>query len=125
MENFIENNIGILTIIFCILLFGGLIAIIGVRWETSEQNVSGIVYNTRNSEFISGNTSFRIRAGENTPTTPENVSSFCLPPNSEYIELINKAAADKRVKVNITTKKGFWYLAPWKCTPNVIVTEVK
>lgn len=129
MTDFIKENSNIIiiffAILFAILFIGGIIALGGIRWETSEQNVSGIVYNTRNSKFISGNTSFRIRAGENTPTTPENVSLFCLPPNSEYKELVNKAAADKRIKVNVTTKEGFWYLAPWVCTPNVIVTEVK
>lgn len=95
------------------------------RWEISEDNVSGIVYNTSNNSVISGNTHFSIRAGENTPVTQENKSSYCLPPNSQYKELVNRAAADKRIKVNVTTKKGFWWKMPWTCIDNVTVTEVK
>jgi hypothetical protein len=95
------------------------------KWEVSEDNVSGIVYNTTNNALISGNTNFSIRAGENTPTTEENKSSYCLPPNSQYKDLVNRAAGDKRIKVQVTTKKGFWWKAPWTCVDNVTVTEVK
>lgn len=108
-----------------IIITGIILVLYSIKWETSEQNVSGIVYNTKNNQFISGNTAFSVRAGENTPITEENQSSFCLPPNSEYKELVNKAASDKRIKVNVTTQKFFMIAAPWYCPAFIKVTEVK
>jgi len=112
---------GAIFLIVMALIFGGMFT----EWEASEDNVSGIVYNTTNNSFIAGNTNFSVRAGENTPTTEENKSSYCLPPNSPYKDLVNRAAGDKRIKVQVTTRKGFWFKAPWTCIDNVTVTEVK
>lgn len=109
-----------------VMLFIALLSLaIFTKTEWSEDNVSGIVYNTTNNNAFSGNTRFSIRAGENTPVTPENESSYCLPPSSPYKELVNRAAGDKRIKVQVTTKKGFWIRAPWTCVNNVTVTEVR
>lgn len=91
----------------------------------SEQNVSGIVYNTKNNSIISGNTTFSIRASENTYVSEENKSSYCLPPNSQYKELVNKAARDKRIKVVVATSKYFKLKAPWTCVDNVKVERVR
>ncbi len=115
--------LGILTVILLVLGFFFLIIFTRVEW--SEDNVSGIVYNTTNNSAISGNSHFSIRAAVDTYVSEENKSSYCLPPNSQYKELINKAAAYKTVKVQVTTKKGFWVKAPWTCVDNVVVTEVK
>lgn len=95
------------------------------RWEVSEDNVSGIVYSTTNNSAISGNTHFKIRASVDTYINENNESAYCLPPNSPYKALVNKAAADKTVKVQVTTKSGFWWKAPWTCIDNVTVTEQK
>lgn len=95
------------------------------QWDLSEDNVSGIVYSTTNNGFIAGNTNFKVRAGVDTYINEKNESSYCLPRNSQYKELVNKAAADKTVKVQVTTHKGFWFKAPWTCIGNVTVTEVK
>lgn len=115
----------------------GLIALVGVlialfvialvlspftRWEYSEDNVSGIVYSTTNNGVISGKTSFKIRASVDTYINEDNTSAYCLPKNSPYKDLINKAAADKSIKVQVTTKKGFWFKAPWTCIDNVTVS---
>ncbi|MBP9839977.1 MAG: hypothetical protein KBC44_03325 [Candidatus Pacebacteria bacterium] len=91
----------------------------------SEQNVSGVVYNTTNNGFISGNTNFKIRASVDTYINENNESSYCLPPNSQYKELVNKAASDKNIKVQVTTKKGFWWAKPWTCIDNIEVREIK
>jgi len=115
--------LGILTVILLVTGFFGLLIFTRVEW--SEDNVSGIVYNTTNNSAISGNTRFSIRAAVDTYVSEENQSSYCLPPNSQYKELVNKAAADKTIKVQVTTKKGFWVKAPWTCVDNVVVTEVK
>lgn len=93
------------------------------KWEWSEDNVSGIVYNTENNGPISGATSFSVRAAVDTYVSEENKSSYCLPKESPYIALVNKAARDKSIKVVITTKKGFWFKAPWTCVNNVTVEE--
>lgn len=110
----------VLTIIF---ILGGLFF---VRFKLSNEVVSGIVYNTTNDRAISGATMFSVRAGENTPVTDENKSTYCLPPNSPYKALVNRAAADKRVKVTVEARKyGLTLKAPWTCVANVTVTEVK
>jgi hypothetical protein len=105
----------------CILIF----AMFFVRFKLSNEVVSGIVYNTTNDRFISGATQFSVRASEATYTTEENRSTYCLPPNSPYKELVNRAAKDKRVKVEVEAKKYFAVKAPWTCQPNVTVREVK
>lgn len=116
------------------VLFGlGTIIVIGllifaalfVRFQTSNQVVSGISYNTSNDSFIGGNTHFSVRAGENTPVSEENQSTYCLPPNSPYKDLVNRAAQDKRIKIVVTAEKYFAIKAPWVCQPNIKVTEVK
>lgn len=97
----------------------------GIRWESSEQNVSGVVYNVKNNEWISGNTSFSIRASIDTVVTDENKSSFCLPPNSPYISLVNEASENKDIKVVVKTSKVFKIVDPFTCVDNVTVTKVK
>ena len=93
-----------------------------VRIAVSEENVSGVVYNTSNNRFISGNTHFSVRASEDTYVSEENRSTYCLPPNSPYIKLVNEAARDKSIKVNVQTDKMFRVVAaPWVCADNVHV----
>lgn len=93
--------------------------------ELSEKNVSGIVYNTSNNGFISGKTKFSVRAAVDTYVSEENQSSYCLPPGSQYIDLVNRAARDKNIKVQVTTRKGIWRKMPWTCADYVKVEEVK
>lgn len=109
-----------------IFVIAGLVfAALFVRLQTSNEVTSGIAYNTTNDALISGNTDFSVRAGENTPVTTENQSTYCLPPNSPYKDLVNKAAADKNVKITVTSGKYFAIQWPWECNSNVVVTEVK
>lgn len=116
-----------------IFYYGLAFWVLGVVWlfafistlgfAMSEENVSGIVYNTKNNAAISGNTYFSIRAAVDTYVSNENQSSFCLPPNSPYKELVNQAASDKNIKVVVTTKKYFKFKAPWTCVDNITVTR--
>lgn len=125
-DGYIEDWFAGAVILFIILIVVGMFgALLFSRWEWSEDNVSGIVYNTTNNSVVSGNTKFSVRAAVDTYVSEENQSSYCLPLNSPYKELVNKAAADKNVKVQVTTKKGFWIKAPWTCVDNVTVTEIK
>lgn len=96
-----------------------------VRFQLSNNTVSGIVYNTANDQFISGATCFGVRASESTYVNEETKSTYCVPKYSEYKPLINRAAADKRVKVVVTSSKFFTVQLPWTVYPNVKVTEVK
>jgi hypothetical protein len=116
--------------IFAAVFAGGIILMVlsslFVRVNFGEKNISGIVYNLENNSFWGGNTYFSIRAGENTLITSENQSSFCLPPEAvDDIKIINEAGADKRIKVNIQTEKGIWFLPPWKCLDKMTVTKVE
>ena len=104
------------------LFFGFIFLVAGIRVEMSEQSVSGVAYNTTHNAWLSGNTRFSIRAAENTLVTEENQSSYCLPPGSPYIELVDKASKNKDIKLVITTEKVFTYvMPPWTCIENVKV----
>lgn len=99
--------------------------LLSVRLQTSDNVVSGIVYNNQNNSIFGGNTYFRVRASENTVVTKENTSKFCLPPNSPYIKLVNEAAKDKSIKVVVTSNKVFtMVLSPWHCVDNVKVERL-
>jgi hypothetical protein len=113
-------------VLFVLLLVVGLIfAMFFVRFKLSNEVVSGIVYNTTNDRAISGATCFSVRASEATYVNEETKSSYCIPGNSPYKTLVNRAAADKRVKVTVEAHKYFTVKAPWTVYPNVTVTEVK
>ena len=104
------------------VLWGFFWVLPSTRITISEQNVSGIAYNVKNNALISGNTYFSIRASEDTYVSEENRSSYCLPPNSPYIALVNEAAKDKSIKLNIQTENNFEVVAaPWVCSDNVKV----
>jgi hypothetical protein len=121
-KGFIEE-VGLMIggLFFLILLFSAFF----VRFQSSQSVVSGIVYNTRTNNAISGNTTFAVRASVDTYVNQSNESDFCLPPHSPYEALVKKAAADKSVKVIITAHKYFALQSPITCRANVIVTQVK
>lgn len=122
----VKNQQGYIgAVVVTLLVVGFFVALFSISWKGSNEVVSGIAYNTKNDKLFTGNTTFSVRAGENTPVTPENESSYCLPPNSPYKELVNRAAADKRVKIEVRANKYFAFQAPWTCKNNVTVTEVK
>ena len=108
-----------------LLIIGFIFAAFFVRFKLSNEVVSGIVYNTTNNRAISDATCFSVRASEATYVNEETKSTYCLPPRSPYIDIVNKAARDKRVKVEVTAQKYFTVKAPWTVYPNVKVAEVK
>ena len=108
-----------------LLVLAMLFAMFFVRFRTNNEVTSGIAYNTTNDSLIGGNTHFGVRASEQTYTTTENASYYCLPGDSPYKELVNRAAGDKRIKIKVESSKFFAIKAPWTCYPNVVVTEVK
>lgn len=108
-----------------LLVLGVLFAMFFVRFKLSNEVVSGIAYNTTNERAISGATCFSVRASESTYVTEENQSSYCLPGDSPYKALVNKAAADKRVKIEVEAHKYFTVKLPWHVVSNVTVKEVQ
>lgn len=96
-----------------------------IKWQTSEDLVSGIVYNNTNDEFISGNTTFSVRASEDSYVNEKNTSTYCLPPNSPYIPLVKEAAADKSIKVIVIAYKDFQIMPMWGCMDNIKVERAK
>jgi len=119
IRNFLEYILAALTVAVPIYL------LFSVRLQTSDNVASGIVYNNQNNSIFTGNTYFRIRASENTVVTGENISRFCLPPNSPYIKLVNEAAKDKNIKVVVTSSKVFTMVpSPWHCVDNVKVDRL-
>ena len=123
MRDFAEV-IGVLFVVL-VLPIAFVLFILGIRIETSEQNVSGIAYNVTNNAWISGNTEFGIRAAVDTVVNENTESTYCLPPDSPYIDLVNEAAENKDIKLSVKTKKVFTVTAPWTCVDNVVVTRVK
>ena len=123
-KGYIDGDVlfGLGTIIIIALV---VFSVFFVRFQASNSVVSGIAYNTSNDSFIGGNTHFSVRAGENTPVSEENQSTYCLPPKSPYKDLVNRAAQNKGVKIVVTAEKYFAIKAPWVCQPNIKVTEVK
>ena len=112
----------VLTLLVVIAFF---FAMLFVSFKPNNEVTSGIAYNTTNDAFLTGNTHFSVRASESKYTTTENQSTYCLPPNSPYKEIVNRAAQDKRVKITVHENKYFAIKAPWTCYPNVVVEEVK
>src|SRR5581483_4127053 len=101
MTTRLTNQSGFIEVL--IVLFIGILlsAMFFVRFKTSSERVSGIVYNTTNDHAISGATCFSVRAGENTYVDEKNQSSYCLPEGSPYISLVNRA----RIKVVVVAHK--------------------
>lgn len=126
MRNNQKGFIEVVGALFVLALIVGFIfAIFFVRFKLSNEVVSGIAYNTTNDRAISGATCFSVRASEATYVNEETKSTYCLPPNSPYKELVNRVAGDKRVKIEVQAHKYFTVKAPWTVYPNVSVKEVK
>ncbi len=115
----------IIAVIFILALFLSMfLSIFFLRFQTSQSVVSGIVYDTTNNNFISGNTTFCIRAGINTYVGSQtNQTCYCLPPHSPYINLINKAAQDKTIKVIVTSNPYIVIQSPFTCRANTKVVK--
>lgn len=120
-----RNEKGFIGVIVVLLIAAFFLSLFVVRFKISNEVVSGIVYNTTNDRAISNATCFSVRAGVDTYVSEENKSSYCIPGSSPYKALVNKAAANKNIKVEVQAHKYFTIKAPWTVQPNVTVTEVK
>lgn len=121
-KGFIEVLGALFVLLFIVAFF---FAVFFVRFKFSNEIVSGIVYNTTNERALSGATCFSVRASVDTYVNQNNESSYCIPGNSPYKALVNRAAANKNIKVDVTAHKYFTVKAPWHVVNNVTVTEIK
>lgn len=124
-KGYIEGEIISIILVFGVFSFFTWLFLWGlwcIRIETGEQLVSGVVYNNTNNRWPLGNTKFSVRASEDTYVSEENKSSYCLPPNSRYRDIVKKAAQDKSTKVVVKTEKVFTVVGnPFVCVDNVKV----
>jgi type IV secretory pathway protease TraF len=118
-----ELVVALFGFLFVVAIIGSIVLLPFLKWQKSEELVSGIVYNNTNDGWPVGNTKFSVRASTDTYVSEENQSTYCLPSNSPYISLVKKAAADKNIKVVVTKKKVFTLAMPWSCINNVEVTR--
>lgn len=123
MKEIIAGVVGSLIGVW--LIFQGIYGLTKIRWQTSNKVVSGIAYNVESDKWISGATTFSIRASEDTFVSEENKSSFCLPKGSEYIDLVKRAAEDKTIKLIVTSEKINFHFAEGAttCVDNVKVVQ--
>lgn len=125
-DGFVDEAMMGITAVLGVILVLSILTLPWLRVEWSEDNVSGVVYNNTNNAWPSGNTGFSVRASEDSLVTEENRSSYCLPPGSPYIDLVNEAATNKTIKVSVKTAKAFTFVpAPWTCLDNVTVERVQ
>lgn len=113
-----EGAVIIEAIVAIVIIIGVVFGIYNldiISWQGSEQVVSGIVYDARFDEVLGGNTRFKVRASAEMAVTEETSPTYCLPPDSEYIDIVRKAAEDKSIKVVVRVhkrqphrRKTFW-----------------
>lgn len=96
-----------------------------VRVQTSNEVVSGIVYDATFNSFLGNKTCFKVRASENMAVSETTSSTYCLNDESPYKAIIEKASRDKSVKVVVKRNKFFGLVSPFRAVDNVEVEEIK
>ncbi len=109
-----------------IILFGlgFFLLLFGIKWETSEDLVSGIVYDNANNKIVTGKSTFKVRASAEMYAGKDTSRTYCLPKDSPYIPLVKEAAADKNIKIVVKTSKNFQIMWPMSCPSNVVVEKL-
>lgn len=103
----------------------GVWALFHLGWKTSEDVVSGIVYNARFDDWPGHNTTFKIRAAAEMAVTEGTSPTYCLPRGSQYESIIREAAEDKDIKVVVRVKQMPLHFreSVFRCEDNVEVTK--
>lgn len=124
VEAIIDISEAFIVIAMIIAGVFGVYKLLNMSWQSKEQVVSGIVYDASFDEWPGNDTTFKVRASVEMAVTEQTSQTFCLPPDSEYIDIIRKAAEDKSVKVVVRVKKTKPHQRKsfWNCDDN---TEVK
>lgn len=119
----------LITALICVAIAGAVIwgiwALCHLSWKSSEEVVSGIVYDAHFDDWPGHNTTFKIRAAAEMAVTEGTSSTYCLPSGSQYESIIREAAEDKDIKVIVRVKQMSPHFREgvFKCEDNVEVTK--
>ena len=103
----------------------GVWALWHLSWKTSEDVVSGIVYDAHFDDWPTHNTTFKIRAAAEMAVTEETSPTYCLPSGSQYESIVREAAENEDIKVVVRVKQmpPHFRESVFKCEDNVEVTK--
>lgn len=115
----------ILTALIFAAVILGVWALCHLSWKTSEDVVSGIVYDAHFDGWPAHNTTFKIRAAAEMAVTEDTSPTYCLPSGSQYESIIREAAEDKDIKVIVKVKQmpPHFREGIFKCEDNTEVTK--
>lgn len=119
----------LITALICIAIAGAVIwgiwALCHLSWKSSEEVVSGIVYDAHFDDWPAHNTTFKIRAAAEMAVTEGTSPTYCLPSGSQYEGIIREAAEDKDIKVIVKVKQmpPHFREGAFKCEDNVEVIK--
>lgn len=124
---------GLLTVIAALAIIGAIIgaiicafwAVFHFSWQSSEEVVSGIVYDAHFDDWPAHNTAFKIRAAAEMAVTEDTSPTYCLPKGSQYEGIVREAAEDKNIKVIVKVKPmpPHFREGVFKCEDNIEVTK--
>lgn len=126
-----KNNMvsGLLTVIAALAIIGAIIcafwAVFHFSWQSSEEVVSGIVYDAHFDDWPAHNTTFKIRAAAEMAVTEGTSPTYCLPKGSQYEGIVREAAEDKNIKVIVKVKPmpPHFRKGVFECEDNIEVTK--
>ena len=93
---------GYIVIIGAIIF--GVWALAHISWQSSEEVVSGIVYDAHFNDWSTENTIFKVRAAAEMAVTEDTSPTYCLPKGSQYESVVREAAENKDIKVIVKVK---------------------
>lgn len=116
---------GLIIVAIASAVIWGIWALFHLSWQSSEEVVSGIVYDAHFNDWPANNTTFKIRAAAEMAVTEGTSPEYCLPSGSQYESVVREAAEDKDIKVVVKVKQmpPHFRESVFKCEDNVEVTK--
>lgn len=120
-----KNGSILITVAVGIVVIGFFWALFHFSWQSSEEVVSGIVYDAHFNKWPANNTTFKIRAAAEMAVTEDTSPKYCLPSGSQYESIVREAAENKDIKVIVKVKQmpPHFRESVFKCEDNVEVTK--
>lgn len=124
-----KNGNILITIVASIAIIGfviwGVWALFHLSWQSSEEVVSGIIYDAHFNDWPAENTTFKVRAAAEMAVTEDTSPKYCLPKGSQYESIVREAAEDKSIKVIVKVKPmpPHFKEGVFKCEDNVEVIK--
>lgn len=124
-----RNGNIVIIIVASIAIIGfiiwGVWALFHLSWQSSEEVVSGIVYDAHFNDWPAENTTFKVRAAAEMAVTEDTSPTYCLPKGSQYESIVREAAEDKSIKVIVKVKPmpPHFKEGVFKCEDNVEVIK--